>query len=76
MFVFTYIIQYIKRMKIIDLPEDILELIRVWLEERSYFVSLIGNNFYVFLCTRSSDGDAIPEGHFESLRIILENNTQ
>jgi hypothetical protein len=38
----------IKRMKIIGLPEGILELIKVWLEERSYFVSLNGNNSYVF----------------------------
>ncbi len=38
----------IKRMKIISLPEDILELVGVWLDERFYFFSMNGNSSHLF----------------------------
>ena len=38
----------IKRLKIIGLPNDLIELIKVWLEERSFYVSLDGINSYMF----------------------------
>ena len=38
----------IKRMKIIGLPNDIIELVKVWLKDRLYYVNLNGNNSYLF----------------------------
>ena len=34
----------VKRLKIIGLPKDVVDLIEVWLSDRSYFVSLNGRN--------------------------------
>ena len=31
-----------KRLKIIGLPNDVITLIKIWLEERSFFVKLNG----------------------------------
>ena len=34
----------IKRLNIIGLPEDLVDLIKVWLENRSFYVSINGAN--------------------------------
>ena len=34
----------LKRLKIVGLPEDIIELIKVWLSTRYYYVNINGNN--------------------------------
>jgi hypothetical protein len=34
----------IKRLKIVGFPVDVVELIKVWLEKRFYYVSIAGNN--------------------------------
>ena len=38
----------IKRMRIIGLPNDLIDLIKVWLEERSFYVSIDGLNSYIY----------------------------
>jgi hypothetical protein len=38
----------IKRLKIVRLPEDVIDLIEVWLKERSYYVSIDGVNYVLF----------------------------
>ena len=37
-----------KRLKIIGLPEDIISLIRIWLSNRSYYVTVDGSNLILF----------------------------
>ena len=39
----------IKRMKIIGIPDDIIELVQSWLSERYFYVSIDGNNSFVHL---------------------------
>ena len=39
----------LKRMKIMGLPNDIMELVEKWLTTRYYYVSIKGNNSYVHL---------------------------
>ena len=39
----------VKRLKIIGLPSDIVELITNWLSDRSFYVSIDGNNSFVHL---------------------------
>jgi hypothetical protein len=38
----------IKRLKIVGLPDDVIDLIKVWLKERSYNVSIDGVNSVLF----------------------------
>jgi hypothetical protein len=38
----------IKRLKIVGLPDDVIGLIKVWLQERSYYVSIDGVNSVLF----------------------------
>jgi hypothetical protein len=38
----------LKRMSIIGLPHDVIELVRVWLMNRSYYVSVGGGNSCFF----------------------------
>ena len=38
----------LKRLKIIGLPEDIIKLIKAWLENRSFYVSINGENSLMF----------------------------
>ena len=38
----------LKRLKIIGLPEDIIKLIKAWLENRSFYVSINGENSQMF----------------------------
>ena len=38
----------LKRMKIMGLPEDLVQLVKVWLEDRSYYVNVNGQNSYLF----------------------------
>ena len=39
----------LKRMSIIGLPDDLIGLIRIWLKERTYYVSLNGKNSTIVL---------------------------
>ena len=39
----------LKRMKIVGIPDDIIELVKNWLTERYFYVSIDGNNSYVHL---------------------------
>ncbi len=41
-------IMLIKRLKIVGLPDDVVDLIEVWLKERSYYVSIDGVNSVLF----------------------------
>jgi hypothetical protein len=43
-FYMVNIMLLIKRLKIIGLPDDVVELVKVWLTERSFHVSADGNN--------------------------------
>jgi hypothetical protein len=36
------------RMKIIRGPEDVIELVKVWLNDRSYYLSKLGENLCYF----------------------------
>jgi hypothetical protein len=36
-----------KRMRIIALPDDVIALFRVWIQERLYFFSINGENSYL-----------------------------
>ena len=39
----------IKRLKIIGIPEDVVDLIKIWLNERSYYIKVRGKNSYIRL---------------------------
>ena len=38
----------LKRLKIIGLPADVIGLIEIWLEERSFYVSITGETSFLF----------------------------
>ena len=38
----------IKRLQLIGMPSDIIEMITIWLKDRTYFVSIDGNNSLLF----------------------------
>ena len=39
----------LKRMKILGLPDDLIDLVRIWLSTRYFYVSIKGKNSYVYL---------------------------
>ena len=41
----------LKRLRIIGLPGDLIELIRIWLDQRYYYVTIENDNSYVHTCT-------------------------
>ena len=47
----------LKRLKIIGLPSDVIGMIKIWLEERSFYVSVDGETSFLFelICTFRSD---------------------
>ena len=40
----------LKRMRIIGLPPDIIELVSNWLSNRCFYVSLVGSNSLIYEC--------------------------
>ena len=39
----------LKRLKIIGLPNDVVEMIKIWLEERMFYVNVRGRNSFMEL---------------------------
>ena len=39
----------LKRLKIVGLPNDLINLIEIWLKDRTYYVTAKGNNSYIRL---------------------------
>ena len=65
----------IKRLKIIGLPSDLIRLIRVWLENRSYYVSINGENpFFSQNVQRGSKYRTSPV--FKWQKVVLSLNSR